>query len=62
MTDKEFRKYRNQAGILIGLIVEIPREYRRTGWRIYEKWKNWKITYREAKQKLEKLAKKHKHN
>jgi len=57
MKVKEWRKYRNQAGILLHLISLVPKERRSEAWRIYHEWRDWKITFNEAKQRLMELAK-----
>ena len=57
MSVKEWRKYRDQAGILLHLISLVPKDRREKAWRIYHEWRDWKITFSEAKKKLKELAK-----
>lgn len=57
MRVKEWRKYRNQAGILLHLISLVPKERRSEAWRIYHEWRDWKIAFNEAKRRLMELAK-----
>ena len=55
---KEWRKRRDQAGILIGHIYIIHRvapDLEEEAWRIYEKWKNEEISFEEALKKIEGL-------
>ena len=58
MLYKEWRKRRDQAGILIGHIYIIHRvapDLEEEAWRIYEKWKNEEISFEEALKKIEEL-------
>jgi len=57
MTIKEWRKRRNQAGILLSLVMEAPKEKRKEAQRIYREWQKGKITYKQAKKLLIKTTK-----
>jgi len=55
---REWRRRRDQAGILVGHIYIIHRvapELEEEAWRIYEKWKVREIEFEEALKKLEEL-------
>ncbi len=58
MSVREWRRRRDQAGILIGMIRDLPPSKQREGRRIYEEWRTWKISFTEAKRRLRALAKK----
>ena len=58
MSVKEWRLRRDQAGILIGMIYDLPPSKRPAGRRIYEKWMRWEISFSKAKAMLKKLAEK----
>ena len=51
---REWRKDRDRAGILLYLVGKAG--FSKRAWSIYNKWLKYKISYREAKKKLEKLA------
>ena len=53
---KEWRKNRDRAGILLGLVLEAGNTDE--AWRIYKKWANAEITYEEARKQLEEIARK----
>ncbi len=55
MTVKEWRKLRDQAGILLGLMDYVPECRKGEAWRIYYLWRDCKITFREAKRRLKSL-------
>jgi|GEM_PF-6459617 len=56
MSVKEFRKYRDQAGTLWILVYKAKKKGKgQQAIKIYRKWKNWKITYKQAKKQLLKL-------
>ena len=60
MSLKEFRRERNRAGRLLGLVYDAMKQGRgEEAKRIYSMWKNGKITYRQALARLKKLANKH---
>ena len=50
----EWRRNRDQAGILLGLVLEAGN----TGeaWQVYRKWANAEISYHEAEKRLRELA------
>ena len=53
---KEWRRRRNQAGELLARVFDAEdMGYGREAWRIYEDWKSEKISFEEAKKRLEKL-------
>ena len=53
---REWRKLRSQAGELLFLVGEAEDAGRgEEAWRIYEEWRTWKISFEEAKKKLEQL-------
>ncbi len=54
MTLKEWRRYRDMAGILIDLVVEAGNGDE--AWSIYHAWRDGKLTYRQALARLKKLA------
>ncbi len=56
MTVEEWRKRRNQAGILIGMIYDLPPEKRVEGRRIFELWRDWRISFAEARRRIKALA------
>jgi len=58
MTLKEWRKWRDQAGILLSLFDLVPEERRNEAWRIYRMWRDFKISFTEAKKRILALAKK----
>ena len=54
---KEWRKRRDQAGILHYIIAGIPRgPLREQAWQVYEDWQEERITFKEAEQRLRELA------
>ncbi len=56
MSLKEFRKQRNRAGILLGLVYDAMKQGRgEEAKKIYSMWREGKITYRQARTKLKKL-------
>ena len=53
---REWRR-RNQAGILLGYVAKAVRAGRgEEAWRIYEEWRSWRISFEEARERLEKLV------
>ena len=53
---EEWRRLRDQAGILLGYVAKATRAGRgEEAWRVYEEWKNWRISYEEARRRLERL-------
>ncbi len=52
MTVKEWRQRREQASILIGYVMEAPRDREREAWRIYRDWQEGRIKFTEAREKL----------
>ena len=53
---REWRRLRDQAGILLGYVVEAEEAGKgEEAWRVYEEWKNWRISYEEARKRLERL-------
>ena len=53
---KEWRRLRDQAGELLGYVVEAEEAGKgEEAWRIYEEWKSWRISYEEARRRLERL-------
>ena len=56
MTVKEWRLRRDQAGILIGYVLHAPKGKRGEAWRVYYMWRDWKISFREAEERLIKLT------
>ncbi len=58
MTLKEWRKWRDQAGILLAMFDDAPKDRRNEAWRIYHLWRDWKISFTEAKRRIKALAKK----
>ena len=56
-TVREWRKRRDQAGELHGIIAKIPRvPLREKAWRIFHQWQEEEITFKEAEKKLRELA------
>ncbi len=55
---REWRKRRDQAGKLIYILTDIPRDslLRKKAWRVYEDWQEERITFKEAEKKLRELA------
>ena len=51
---KEWRRNRDRAGILLGLVLEAGNTDE--AWRVYKKWANAEITYEEARKRLRELA------
>ncbi len=60
MTLKEWRKWRNQAGILIDLVVEAGNDDE--AWRIYHAWRDFKISFEEARKRLKRLIRERRGN
>lgn len=60
MTLKEWRKYRNMAGILVSLVVKAGNT--REAWRIYDAWLARKISFEEAKKRLKRLIRERRGN
>ena len=57
MSLKEFRKQRNRAGILLGLVYDAMKQGRgEEAKKIYNMWRQGKITYRQALARLKKLV------
>ena len=57
LTTREWRKNRDRAGILLGLVYSTPEgRARERAWSIYRKWANAEITYSEAEKRLRELA------
>ncbi len=56
MSVEEWRKRRNQAGILIGMIHDLPPSKRAECRKVYEEWRKWRISFTEAKRRLKELA------
>jgi len=54
LSTKEWRRNRDRAGILLGLVLKAGNTDE--AWRVYKQWANAEITYTEAKKKLEELA------
>ncbi len=53
---REWRKRRDQAGILLGYVAKAVKTSRgEEAWRIYEDWRSERIGFEEAKKRLEKL-------
>ena len=55
---REWRKRRDQAGILIGYVFQTPKgsRLREQAWRVYEDWQEERITFKEAEKRLRELA------
>ncbi len=54
---KEWRRARDEAGILLGYVAKAIRAGRREeAWRVYEEWRAGKLDFDEAKNLLEKLV------
>ena len=58
MSVKEWRRRRSQAGILIGMIHDLPPSKRGEGRRIYEEWRTWRISFTVAMRRLKALSSK----
>ncbi len=54
----EWRRMRDQAGELLFLVGKVPPSRRGDAWRIYHLWRDWKISFTEAKRRIKALAKK----
>ena len=55
----EWRRRRDQAGILCYIIAGIPRgPLREQAWQIFDRWQEELITFREARERLRELARK----
>ena len=53
---QEWRQLRDQAGILLGYVAKAVKAGKSDeAWRVYEEWKNMRISYEEAKRRLERL-------
>ncbi|RUM47992.1 MAG: hypothetical protein DSY37_00715 [Hyperthermus sp.] len=53
---REWRRLRDQAGELYYMVIQAKKLGRREeAWRVYEEWRSWRISYEEAKKRLEKL-------
>lgn len=53
---REWRKRRDQAGILLGYVAKaVKASHGEEAWRIYEDWRSWRISFEEARKRLEKL-------
>jgi len=50
----EWRRSRDKAGILLGLVLKAGNTDR--AWQVYKQWANTEITYEEAKKRLQRLA------
>ncbi len=55
MSLKEFMRERRRAGVLIGMIYDLPKGMRKKGWGIYNAWLRYEITFGEAKKRLSNL-------
>ena len=57
-TAREWRKRRDQAGILIGYVFQTPKgsRLRSQAWRIFRQWQEEEITFKVAEKKLRELA------
>ena len=55
---REWRRRRDQAGILIHYVVQTPRgsSLRKKAWKVFEEWQEERITFEEARERLERLA------
>jgi len=51
---REFRKLRARASILLGYVIRA--NFSKDAWRIYFDWRDGKLSYREALERLRKLA------
>ncbi len=60
MSVREWRLRRNQAGVLIGMIYSLPPSKRDEARKIYDLWKDWRISFKEAEERLIKLMGLHK--
>ena len=56
MTLREWRKWRDQAGVLLSLLDLVPEDRRGEAWRIYHLWRDWKLSFAEAKKRILALA------
>ena len=53
---REWRRLRDQAGELYYMVIQAKKlGLRDQAWRIYEEWRSEKISFDEAKKKLERL-------
>jgi len=52
----EWRKMRDQAGELLFLVGAVPPSRRRYAWEIYHLWRDWKISFSEARRRIKALA------
>ena len=55
MSVKEWRRYRDQAGVLYVLMMEAPRGRRREARKIYREWQAGRLTFSEAREMLEEI-------
>ena len=53
---QEWRRMRDQAGELLFLIGDVPPSRRRDAWAIYHLWRDWKISFAEARRRIKALA------
>ena len=56
MSIKEWRKWRDQAGELLFLMSRVPPSRRGEAWRIYHLWRDWKLSFAEARKRILALA------
>ena len=57
LSTREWRRNRDRAGVLLGLVYKAPKgEAREKAWRIYRDWADARITFEEAKRRLERLS------
>ena len=56
LSTREWRRNRDRAGILLGLVYRAGNTSE--AWRIYRKWANAEITYEEARKRLLELERK----
>ncbi len=56
MTLREWRRWRDQAGVLLSLLDLVPEDRRDEAWRIYYLWRDWKLSFTEAKKRILALA------
>ena len=47
---------RDQAGVLLYMVGKVPKSRRDEAWRIYCLWRDWKISFLEAKRRISALA------
>jgi hypothetical protein len=53
---REWRRRRNQAGELLARVFDAEdMGYGREAWQVYEEWRTGKLSFEEAKNKLERL-------